>query len=258
VGYTGAAILASTAAARSGASAVVCATPSDAQPTLAAQLTDTMTLPLPITLEGIEASPAMNALEPRLEKARALLVGPGLGRLPGTRAFVRELLSHTALPTVVDADGLFALAEIEPEIARLSEGRWIMTPHRGEFLRLAGAEVDLTDRIQVARTFAARWQCVLVLKGLPSLVAAPDGRVYINGTGNPLLATAGTGDVLAGLSVGFLAQGLSPLDAALCALHLGGACADRHARFVDPRAMLASELIGQLPELFRSRFSPES
>ena len=95
---------------------------------------------------------------------------------------------------------------------------------------------------------------MLIVKGLPSIVAAPDGRVFINGTGNALLATAGTGDVLAGLCTGFLAQGLSPLDAALCALHIGGAAADRHAASVNPRAMMASDLTPHLPDLFRTRF----
>ncbi|MEZ4700647.1 MAG: NAD(P)H-hydrate dehydratase [Rhodothermales bacterium] len=258
VGFTGAAAMASLAAARSGAGAVICASPARAQAVLAVKLTDIMTAPLPANADGIESDAAIEALAGPLEKARAILVGPGLGRHPGTRAFVKALLRDIALPAVIDADGLFALAEMEPEIAALSAGRWILTPHQGEFRRLAGRDVDFSDRIALASAYAQRWQSVLILKGMPSVVGAPDGSVYINGTGNPLLATAGTGDVLAGLCTGFLAQGLSPLHAALCALHLGGAAADRHAESVNPRAMMASDLVDQLPYLFRTRFSLDS
>jgi len=254
VGFTGAAALAAEAAARSGAGAVICATAAPAQPVLAVKLTDVMTAPLPTNADGIEAGPAVDALEGPLKKARALLVGPGLGRQPGTQAFVRALLKRARLPTVVDADGLVALAGMEAHIADLSAGDWILTPHLGEFRTLAGGEVDTSNRITLASAYARRWQCVLIVKGLPSIVAAPDGRVFINGTGNALLATAGTGDVLAGLCTGFLAQGLSPLDAALCALHIGGAAADRHAASVNPRAMMASDLTPHLPDLFRTRF----
>ncbi len=258
VGFTGAAALAAEAAARSGVGAVICATPAPAQPVLAIKLTDVMTAPLPANADGIEAEPAVDALDAPLKKARALLVGPGLGRQPGTRAFVRALLERVRLPTVVDADGLMALAGMEPRIAELSGGAWILTPHLGEFRALAGAEVDTSNRIELASTYARRWQCVLIVKGLPSVVAAPDGRVFINGTGNALLATAGTGDVLAGLCTGFLAQSLPSLNAALCALHIGGAAADHHALSVNPRAMMASDLILHLPALFRTRFYVDS
>ncbi|MFB3132713.1 MAG: NAD(P)H-hydrate dehydratase, partial [Rhodothermales bacterium] len=123
------------------------------------------------------------------------------------------------------------------------------------FRRLAGAEVDLSDRVRVAQDYARRWNCVLILKGMPSVVGSPDGAVFINATGNPALATAGTGDVLAGLCAGLLAQGLSPVPAAVCALHLGGAAADRYAAHRHRRTMIAMDLLDQLPLVLKERFS---
>ncbi len=254
-GFTGAPTMSSLAAARAGAGAVICACPQDVQAILAQKLTEVMTLGLPAGADGIEPDAALSALQPKLEKAKALLVGPGLGRGEHTNRFVRKLLSETDLPTVIDADGLFALAQ-DPEMLRAHSGKkWILTPHAGEFERLAGEKVDLTDRVAVARRFAAKWDCVLVLKGLPAVVATPEGRVYVSGTGNPALATAGTGDVLAGLCVGLLAQGLAPAHAAAGAVHLGGAAADRYAEHFSARSLLATDLPALLPILFKERFS---
>jgi NAD(P)H-hydrate epimerase len=178
-----------------------------------------------------------------------------MGQIPATQTFIRTLLQTTRLPVVVDADGLNALADDPGFITRHAEGRWILTPHAGEFMRLADDDVDLTDRIRTAQTYAQRWNCVLILKGMPSLTAAPDGTVYINPTGNPALATAGTGDVLAGMCTGLLTQGLSPLHAAVCALHLGGAAADRYALHCHAPTMMATDLLDHLPLILRERFA---
>ena len=254
-GFTGAPVMASQAAARAGSGFVVCACPEPIRPTLAAKLTEVTTVGLPVDETGaILVDEALDAMAERMSKARALLVGPGLGRAPGTQAFVRALLRHTDLPVVLDADGLVALAGHTELLAERARGRWILTPHAGEFKRLAGADVDLTDRVRTAQRFAEQWDVVLLLKGMPSVVAAPDGTAYVNATGNPALATAGTGDVLAGLTVGLLAQGLAPAEAAVAALHLGGAAADRYADHFDPRAMVATDLIDQLPHVLHERF----
>ncbi len=255
-GMTGAPVMASVAAARAGAGYVTCACPEDLQPLLASRLTEVTTLALPAAPgDGLDADGALAALQPRLEKARALLVGPGLGRHPATQAFVLRLLQQVEMPVVVDADGLNALAQAPDLVARHARGRWILTPHAGEFARLAGSEVDPTDRIRVAQDYARRWQCVLLLKGMPSVVAGPDGAAYVGATGNPALATAGTGDVLAGQCVGLLAQGLSPLRAAVCALHTGGAAADRYAARRPPSSMMATDLLDELPRVLQERFS---
>ena len=255
-GMTGAPVMASMAAARVGAGYVTCACPRSIQPILAAKMTVVTTLALPETPGGdLDPDGALDTLKPRLEKARALLVGSGQGRQAVTQRFIRTLLQQTDLPAVVDADGLNALADDPDWIARHAAGRWILTPHAGEFRRLAGANVDLTDRVGVAQEYARRWNCVLILKGMPSVVGTPEGAAFINATGNPALATAGTGDVLAGLCAGLLAQGLPPARAAVAALHLGGAAADRYAAHRHPQTMIATDLLDQLPLVLQERFS---
>ncbi len=266
-GMTGAPIMAASAAARAGAGYVACACHESTQATLAGRFTAITTIPLPASSgasaqgHGLDPEGAMAALEERLGKARALLVGPGLGRHPQTQAFVRRLLVRANLPAVIDADGLNAisgdwLAEHAP---REDAPRWILTPHAGEFMRLVGEdEVDLTDRIRVAQRYAQRWRSVLLLKGMPSVVAAPEGRAFVAAVAEPALATAGTGDVLAGLCTGLLAQGLTPLRAALCGLHLGGAAAEHYIRHRgDRRSMTAEDLIAEIPRALRDRFRPD-
>ena len=253
-GLTGAPVMASQAAARIGAGYVTCATRASLQSTLAAKLTEIATTGLPETVSGhLDVPAALSALSSRLQKASALLIGPGLGRDPATLAFVRRLVTTSPLPTVIDADGLNALAGTEFRLGGVADGRWILTPHEGEFRRLSNE--DLTDRVGTVRTFARRWDSVLILKGMPSLVATPAGDVYICATGNPALATAGTGDVLAGLCVGLLAQGLTPVEAAVCAVHIGGAAADRFAAKMAIRSMMAMDMVRELPQLLAERFT---
>ena len=253
--FTGAAVLATRAAARIGAGYVVCATPRRAQPILAAHLTEIPVHGISETEQGTLAEGVEVDLEAWLGKARALLVGCGIGQHPETARTLRAVVAESTQPGVLDADGLYAL---HGHVSVLAETRhpWILTPHWGEFKRLVGTgvELDPEDRVQLAGYYARQWRCVLVLKGLPSVVGWPDGRVFINATGNPALATAGTGDVLAGLCAGLLAQGVAPERAALVALHLGGAVADRYAAQHDPRTLLASDLIEGLPTLLHDAF----
>jgi len=255
-GMTGAPFMAAAAAARAGAGYVVCGCDERIQETLAGKLTEATTVSLPSGEDGIDPDGARDALETRLDKARALLVGCGLGRADRTQEFVRHLLEETDLPTVVDADGLNALAGHMDLVRGRANGRWILTPHLGEFRRLAGeglGGIDPDDSVALAQHFARAWNCVLVLKGIPSVTAAPDGRAWINATGGPGLATAGTGDVLAGMCVGLLAQGLTPVQAAVSALHLGGAAADRYARNRSAASMQAADLLSELPFVIRER-----
>ncbi|HHP7239894.1 NAD(P)H-hydrate dehydratase [Longibacter sp.] len=247
-GYTGAPIMASLAAARAGSGYVACACPESIQPTLAQNLTAIPTIPLPEWEAGLAPEMVTTLAEP-LEKARALLVGPGLGRERETQSSIQSFLATIEHPAVIDADGLNAIAgSLGAEDTDLTpNGRWILTPHGGEFRRLAQEKVDLSDPVRTAQTYARRWNVVLLLKGHPSVVAAPDGTTFVGGTGGPALAVAGTGDVLAGLCAGFLAQGLDPVLAAAAAMHLGGAAADRYAEQADPRTLLATDLLDLLP-----------
>ncbi len=250
-GLTGAAVMASQAAARAGAGYVTCATHASVQPVLATKLTAIATVALPESAPGdLDVAAARAFLREPLRKAKALLVGPGLGRGHGTKAFARALLKDSVLPAVLDADGLNSWVGLEHEIAQHSQGRWILTPHAGEFGRLTGG-ADTSDRTNAARIWAKRWDSVVVAKGMPSVVGTPSGEVYICGAGNSSLATAGTGDVLAGLCAGLLAQGLSPAESAVAALHLGGLCADHYARLHAPQSMAATDMLTAVPHVLR-------
>ncbi|PEN13086.1 bifunctional ADP-dependent NAD(P)H-hydrate dehydratase/NAD(P)H-hydrate epimerase [Longibacter salinarum] len=246
-GYIGAPVMASRAAARAGSGYVACACPESIESTLAQKMTSIPTLALPEWEDGL-APDIHDTLSDRLDKARALLVGPGLGRKSMTQSSICDFLSETDLPAVIDADGLNAIAGVlGAEDGNLEpNGRWILTPHAGEFKRLAGEDVDFSDRIGVAQAYAKRWNVVLLLKGHPSVVASPDGTTFVGGAGGPSLAVAGTGDVLAGLCAGFLAQGLQPIHAAAAGMHLGGAAADRYATHSDARTMQATDVLDEV------------
>lgn len=246
-GLTGAPVMTATAAARAGAGYVICACPETVQPLLAAKFTEIMTLGLPMAGDGIDSEAAQRVLADKLSRADVLLVGPGLGRAAPTSAFVRRMLSASPLPCVLDADGLNAFIGHTDQLAERSQGRWVLTPHEGEFKRWAGADVDLTDRIATARRYAAQWNATLVLKGNPSVIAEPAGPVYVATAQSPSLATAGTGDVLAGISAGLIAQGCSPFHAAVCALHLTGRAAEAYTATHPPNTMLATDLFDYVP-----------
>jgi NAD(P)H-hydrate epimerase len=242
VGMTGAAVLACEAAMRVGAGAVKCAIGERSHEILARKLTVVMTVPLPEDDGGLIASAAVEQIRVGLKRARAVLVGCGCGRGEGTSATIRALLDDLDLPVVVDADALFALGR--PATLSQARGSWVLTPHKGEFERLIGEPADWDSRIDLARRYAAEWGCVLLLKGLPSVVGVPDGRVYVAPSVSSSLATAGAGDVLAGMIAGYLAQGMAAPDAAIAALYVGGVWA--------PNSLLATDLLGEIPLAMRA------
>ena len=195
--FTGAAVLASTAAYRIGAGAVVCCTPESARATVDALVPEVMVAAQQESEEGTLAITAYDDITSRLEKCDAVLLGSGLGRSRETARLVEALLRRIDCPAVIDADGLNAFAGRTEKLAELSNRRFVLTPHMGEFKRLVGEDdIDESDRIGLARTFSATWNAVVVLKGMPSIVGTPGGRVFIGPPGNPALATAGTGNVL--------------------------------------------------------------
>jgi NAD(P)H-hydrate epimerase len=240
------------AAMRSGAGYVTVATAEQLQSTFAVRLLEAMTIGLPSQDGGL----AMNAIEPALkaiERADAVVLGPGLGRMPDTQAFVRELLGRIGVPLVIDADGLNALAEAFPAGLPEREAPTVLTPHAGELGRLLGVESAEVGRRRLAhaREAAARAQAIVVLKGDDTLVAAPDGAVAISPGGAPALATAGTGDVLSGVVGALLAKGLSAQHAA-CAAVLGHVRAGRlAAEPYGPDGVIASDVIEHLRPAFK-------
>lgn len=249
-GKTGAATLASQGALRAGAGLVTLGIAASLNDLMEVKITEAMTLPLP-EAQGARAL-GKGALEPILkflDPKSSLALGPGLGTHPETRELVRRLVRDLPQPMVVDADGVNALAGDSTWFP--AAGPRILTPHPGEMARLVGAAVQevQADRLQLARETAARLGVVLVLKGAQTLVADANGRVSLNPTGNPALASGGTGDVLTGLLGGFLAQGLTPWDAARLGVYLHGLAADFFAARYGPRGLIAGDLIKLFPEV---------
>ncbi|MFZ5453411.1 MAG: NAD(P)H-hydrate dehydratase [Thermodesulfobacteriota bacterium] len=252
-GKTGAATLAAEGALRAGAGLVTLGIPASLNEILEAKLTEAMTLPLP-EVQGVRAlgMQALKPLEKFLEQKTAAALGPGLGTHPETAELVRHLARHLPLPLVIDADGINALAG-EPEKLQEAAGPRILTPHPGEmarFLEITTQEVQ-ADRLLTAREAASRTKAVVVLKGAQTLVADPEGRVSLNATGNPGLASGGTGDVLTGLIGGFLAQGMPPWDAARLGVYLHGLAADFFAAQYGHRGLIAGDLLAVFPEVMQ-------
>jgi hydroxyethylthiazole kinase-like uncharacterized protein yjeF len=248
--YVGAPILACTSAMRAGAGYVTLASPDTAIPALASRLLEPTMLPLP-TQDGNLRPDALDQLREAAGRYRALLVGPGLGRQNATMDLVLRVLAGSLqgpASAVVDADGLFALAQ-HPDWAERVAIPIVLTPHSGEMARLTGLSSSAieADRLTVAQEWARRWRQVLVLKGAPTIVASPDGSLSVNPTGNALLATAGTGDVLSGVIAAFLAGGAAPFDAARAAVYIHGLAADLAAPAYGDRGMVAGDLLDLLP-----------
>jgi NAD(P)H-hydrate epimerase len=252
-GYSGAAALCGNAAMRSGAGLVTVATPSSAQALVATRaMAEVMTTALAETDRGAVSDDAADHFLNLAEKATVVAVGPGLtADDERTRRFVRQIVERRSRTCVIDADGLNCLAPWPDDLRGSETQPLVLTPHPGEMLRLIGADdrEALNDRVSLAREFATRHELILVLKGSRPLVAAPDGRVFINPTGNAGLGTAGSGDTLTGLIAGFLAQAYATLRedadalaATLAALYVGGLAGDLAARKLGMRTMIASDI----------------
>jgi NAD(P)H-hydrate epimerase len=206
---------------------------------------------IPLSSEGPLGLHDLEALQRAAEGKCAIVVGPGIPLGSGTAALLAALLSKTEIPSLVDADALNAF-DGKLEMLREAKGPLVLTPHPGEMARLLGkstAEVQ-RDRLSAVRALAAGTNAVCVLKGARTLIGRPDGTVYVNPTGNPGMATAGAGDVLSGICGGLLAQGLSPLDAAICGVYAHGLAGDLVARRTGLAGLVASDLLLGLQEVW--------
>jgi hydroxyethylthiazole kinase-like uncharacterized protein yjeF len=184
------------------------------------------------------------------ERVDAFAVGPGVGRHPSTAALLRGLLEECPLPIVIDAD---ALNLMSPADERSFPARAVITPHPAEMARLLGTETAevQSNRLEVAKTAAARLGCVVVLKGAGTVVAHPDGRAGINSSGSPALATGGTGDVLTGMIAACLARGLPPYEAALAAVFVHGVAGEIAGERIGVPGALAGDVVNAIPESLR-------
>jgi NAD(P)H-hydrate epimerase len=250
-GKTGAAAMTCEAALRAGAGLVTLGVPASLNDILEAKLTEAMTLPLPeaAAARALGAAAWVPILDFVDEKSTVAL-GPGIGTHPETRELVARLGRDLACPMVIDADGINNLAGNAAGL-KDAPGPRILTPHPGEMARLMGLTTSEVQarRLDLARETAAKFGVTLVLKGAQTVVAAPDGRAWLNSTGNPALASGGTGDVLTGLIGGFLAQGLAPWDAARLGVYLHGLAADFFVSRRGQQGMIAGDLLAVWPQM---------
>ena len=250
-GMSGAAILCGRAALRSGAGLVQVACPAHEQPVVAAGYPAYTTIGVRQHVDDTFGDGTAEEVGELARSADVFAVGPGLGREPGTVAFVRRLLGGLKdTPLLLDADGLFAVSPFTKEFRRSAP--FVLTPHPGEFARLTGAAAPATDaeRQEQAVAFAQTFGCVLLLKGSGTLVT--DGaRLYRNATGNPGMATGGSGDVLSGVIAALIGQGLTAFDAAVLGAWVHGRAGDHAAAVLGQTALTAPDLIDSLPTAFR-------
>lgn len=249
-GYTGAAYLAASGAARAGAGRVRLLAAESLYLILALKCTEVMVSPVPEVSPGAIGHASAELVLRHFEQATVGCIGPGIGRDVSTRRLILDLVQHVRCALVLDADALNLLAEQRRLLPRLNHEN-ILTPHPAEMARLTGLAVDAIqrDREATALRFAREWHQVVVLKGARTVIAAPDGQVTVDPHTNPALATGGTGDVLAGVIAGLRAQGLTSFEAAVTGVFLEGeAAAWLHEDFGDA-GLLASDLLPALPRV---------
>jgi len=217
---------------------------------------EVMTLPLPQTQEGTLSLAGLRKIKDFTKDIEVLVIGPGLGQNKSTQALVRKIVVNQNKPIVIDADGLNSLAG-HLDLLRVTNYELrvtrILTPHPGEMARLLGISINKVQakRKEIARRFAKDYNCIVVLKGDKTIVADSHGKIYANNTGNPGMATAGSGDVLTGIIGAFLGQGLSAFSATKYAVYLHGFAGDLAAKEKTQLGMIASDIIVKIPEAIK-------
>lgn len=253
----GASALCGLSAMRSGAGIATLGVPKSLNTALHKKISPVlMTWPLPETHQQSFAAGAWKTLKPDLKKFQAVALGPGLSLNKSTQKFVHSIIKNSFLPLVIDADALNALAG-RCAILKMTDALKILTPHIGEFYRLTNdqrlktKDLKQKDLKDIVVNFAEKYNCFLVLKGHQTLIASPDGKTYLNKTGNAGMATAGSGDVLTGMIAAFLAQGLTPFDAAKWGVCLHGKAGDIAAKKIGKAALIATDIIEYIPKALR-------
>ncbi|MDA8414565.1 MAG: NAD(P)H-hydrate dehydratase [Desulfobacteraceae bacterium] len=252
-GKTGAASLCANSAVRAGSGLVTLAVAESLHGILETKTTEVMTVPLPDSNSGFVTSNAFPTIEKLLNGKDALALGPGLDRRPGTTALVQTIVESIALPMVIDADGLNALADDITILRRKKSATIILTPHPGEMARLLGTSIPDVEavRILVAQEFARNFGVYLVLKGSRTIIASPAGTAAINSSGNPGMASGGMGDVLTGIIVSLLGQGYSAWDACCLGVFIHGYAADLVAKEKGEIGICATDVQEKLPYAYK-------
>jgi len=253
--YTGAPVIAAEAAVRTGAGLVFLGVPAPVWPIAAAKLTGAMPQSLPADPDGGLSAKALEPLRQEMAGCDACLIGPGMGRGAGAAQVALALTQELDPPLVLDADGLNALSG-HIDVLDSRKGRvTVLTPHEGEFARLTGGAA-ISDRRAAARAFASEHGCILVLKGCRTVTALPDGRVFLNTSGNPGMARGGSGDLLAGMILSLLGQGFPPEWAVPAAVWFHGAAGDRCAAERGEYGMAVSDMLCALPQVLKEHTAP--
>lgn len=247
-GYTGAPTFASRAAVRAGAGLVWLGVPESIYGITAVKNDEAMPFPLPCDERGRLSADAVPEVEARLEHMSCLAIGPGLGRSGGVTELVQGALAASRVPTVVDADALWALSR-DMSVLENAACPTVLTPHEGEFAYLGGLLSG--DRVSSARRFAERWGCTVVLKGQSSVIAFPDGDYVVNRTGNPGMARGGSGDVLTGITAAMLCQ-LPFREAVKAAVYIHGLAGDMAAAELGEYGMTPTDMIRLLPAALKT------
>jgi len=254
VGKTGAAAMACEAALRVGAGLVTLAIPKSLNSIMEVKLTEVMTEPLPETPKQTLSLRAFNAILHLCENKKAVIIGPGIGTYKETQSLVLKLIKTLDLPIILDADGLTSLA-VQPKTLLATKQPLILTPHPGEMARLirSTAKEVQEDRIGISRNFSQSHRVYLILKGHRTLIATPKGEIFINPTGNPGLASGGTGDVLTGMIGGLICQGFEILPSLQISVYLHGLAGDDVAQELGEKSLIATDIIKKIPTLLQGR-----
>lgn len=252
-GYTGAAYLTSQAAVLSGSGLVTLAVGRSIYPIMASKLTEVMVRQYFETRDWSLGLMAEKELLSFSEKTDVIGIGPGISQNKETQSLVRSLVAKSQKPLVIDADGIIALAGHLDEIKKAKAGI-VLTPHLGEMAKLIGRDIKeiSENRKDVALKFANEYNTVLVLKGHNTLVAAPGGDLYVNETGNPGMATGGSGDVLTGMISSFIGQGIDSFKSAVLGVYFHGLCGDLALKDKGPLSLIATDLLNKLPEALKA------
>lgn len=259
IGKTGAAIMCTKAAMRSGAGLVTIAVPNSLMDVFQSKVTEEMTLPLPDSGTGMLSKKALESILAFIPNVDVIAVGPGIGVSEDTEKIVHELIQNSTVPLIIDADGINSLCKnkkAEPyHILKRAKAPVVLTPHPGEMARLIQRSEELKnkiekDKINTAISFSKKSGAYLVFKGMPTIIAEPEGRAFVNTTGNPGMATAGTGDILTGIIAALTGQGLSPLDASILGVYLHGLSGDIAAKQTGEHSLVATDIIDFLPYAF--------
>jgi len=247
-GLTGAAALCSNAALRSGAGVVTLGMPVSLNSVMSKKLTEVMTFSLAETKEITLSLKAEKEILKKVKSSDIVVLGPGLSRHPETQKLINRLILKIDKPMVIDADALNAISK-NVNIFKKIEPKYVVTPHQGEMSRLINktAEYIKNNRFLVAKKFSRDYNAVVVLKGAGTIVTEPDGKNYINTTGNPGMATAGSGDVLTGIIAGFLSQGLKMFDASILGVYVHGLAGDFAAKDKGEIGLIAGDILENIP-----------